>query len=112
MQQFKSGAYSGAGYEVTVTRWGDIMTNPPPAVTTTQSVSGNDIVLTWNAVPYLTNYAAQSGAYAYSVYASTSVTGPYTAIVQGLAFNTPLGTYTDKGAVTNTPAKYSRVSSP
>src|SRR5207244_9431029 len=56
MSQFKSGAYSSAGYEVNVTRWGDILTNPPPAVTAAASLSGNNVVLNWTAVPYVTNY--------------------------------------------------------
>ncbi len=82
MNQFKGGAYSAAGYEVVVTRWGDILTNPPPAVTATATISGNDVVLNWTAVPYLTNYATP-GAYAYSVYASANVTGPYAPLAQG-----------------------------
>src|SRR5262249_37732817 len=100
-----------AGYEVTVTRWGDIVTNPPPAVTVSQSTSGNDVVLSWTAVPYVTNYATP-GAYAYSVLAASSVSGPFSALARGLTFNTTNGTYTDKGALTNAPAKVYRVASP
>jgi hypothetical protein len=111
MQQFKSGAYSAAGYEVTVTRWGDILTNPPPAVTSTATISGNNVVLKWTAVPYLTNNAAP-GAYAYSVLASPNATGPYAPLAQGLAFNTTNGVYTDVGALTSGPMKFYRISSP
>jgi hypothetical protein len=111
VQQFKANPYSAAGYEVTVTRFGDILTNPPPAVTATASISGNDVVLTWTAVPYVTNYTTP-GAYAYSVFSSANVNGPYTPLVQGLAFNNANGTYTDKGAVTNAPLKFYKVRSP
>ena len=111
MSQFKSGAYSGAGYEVNVTRWGDILTTPPPAVTAAATVSGNDVVLNWTAVPYVTNYATP-GAYAYSVFASPNVIGPYTPLAQGMAFNTTNGLYTDKGALTNGPMKFYKIRSP
>ena len=94
MSQFKSGAYSSAGYEVNVTRWGDILTNPPPAVTAAASLSGNNVVLNWTAVPYVTNYNTP-GAYAYSVLAASSVTGPYVPLASGLTFSTANGVYTD-----------------
>jgi hypothetical protein len=59
---------SHAGYQVTVTRFSDIVTNAPPAVTTSVSASGNNRILTWPAVPY---------NYSYSVLSSTNVAGPY-----------------------------------
>jgi hypothetical protein len=111
MSQFKAGVYSGAGYEVNVTRWGDILTNPPPAVTVTSTVSGNDVALNWTAVPWTTNYAAP-GAYAYSVQSATSVTGLYTPLASGLTFNTANGRYTDTNALLSSPQKFYRVVSP
>jgi hypothetical protein len=109
--QFKSGAYSSAGYEILVTRWGDIMTNPPPAVTVTSTVSGNDMVLTWTAVPWVTNFATP-GAYAYTVQSAASVTGPYTPLASGLTFNTTNGRYTHTNALLSGPQKFYRVVSP
>jgi hypothetical protein len=55
-------------YNVTVTRFSDIVTNAPPAVTTSVSASGNNRNLSWSAVPY---------NYSYSVLTSTNVAGPY-----------------------------------
>lgn len=56
------------GYQLTVTKFSDIVTDPPPAMTLTQSHSGTITALTWDAVPY---------AYSYSVLAASDVAGPY-----------------------------------
>lgn len=56
------------GYQLTVTKFSDIVTDPPPAMTLTQSHSGTITALSWDAVPY---------AYSYSVLAASNVTGPY-----------------------------------
>jgi hypothetical protein len=94
MSQFKSGAYANSLYELNVTRFGDIVTTPPPAPTATATVSGSQIVLTWDAVPYTTNYATP-GAYSYSVLAASDVNGPYLPLATGLTFNTDIGTFTE-----------------
>src|SRR5204862_7734492 len=65
MTQIKSGAYANSFYEVEVTRFGDIASNPPPAVTATATLSGNNTVLSWTAVPYVTNYT-EPGPYSYT----------------------------------------------
>jgi hypothetical protein len=91
MAQFKSGAYSPAGYQVYVTRIGDVVTTAPPAVTTTASISGNSVTLSWDAVPYTID---TRGAYSYSVLAATDINGPYLPVATGLTFNTTSGTYT------------------
>jgi hypothetical protein len=83
INQFKSGAYSSAGYELNLTSMADLITNPPPAVTATVGANG---VLTWTAVPY---------SYSYSVLVATDVKGPYAPLATGLTFNTANGTYTD-----------------
>jgi hypothetical protein len=95
-----------AGYEMYVTRLGDIVTNPPPPVTASIALSGANVLLSWAAVPYS---AATLGAYSYSVMASTNVTGPYLPVATGLTFNTTNGTYTDtlSGSV-----KFYQVNSP
>ena len=108
MSQFKSGAYGPSGYELYITRIGDIQTNPPPAVTATASISGNDVVLSWAAVPYTTE---TRGAYAYSVLSATDAGGPYLPLAAGLAFNTTNGIYTDTNALVG-PQKFYRISSP
>lgn len=56
------------GYQLTVTKFSDIVTDPPPAVTITNSHTGNITALSWDAVPY---------AYSYSVLTSPDVLGPY-----------------------------------
>jgi hypothetical protein len=107
--QYKSGTnYSASGYELIVTRFGDIVTNPPPAVTSTAVISGADVNVTWAAVPYTPD---TRGAYAYSVLAATNVAGPYLPLATGLTFNTTNGVYKDAGAGLGT-LKFYRVSSP
>ena len=112
LSQFKSGAYSAAGYELYVTRIGDIETNPPPAVTDlTASVSGNNVVLNWTAVPYTID---TRGAYSYSAYASSDVTKAlnlWTPVATGMAFNTTAGSYTVTNALQGTQMFY-KVASP
>jgi len=56
------------GYQLTVTKFSDIVTDPPPAMTLTQSHSGTITSLSWDAVPY---------AYSYTVLAASDVAGPY-----------------------------------
>jgi hypothetical protein len=106
LNQFKSGTYSSAGYEIAVSRWQDVVTTPPPAVTVTATRSGNNILLTWPAVPYTT---LSSGAYAYSVRAATDVNGPYLPLATGLTFTNTTGSFSD--TVTG-PTKFYKVSSP
>ena len=109
LSQYKSGStYSAAGYELYVTRIGDVVTNPPMPVTDlVASTSGNDVVLNWTAVPYTVN---TRGAYSYSVLAATNVTGPYLPLAS-LAFNTTAGAYTHTNALLGTQMFY-RISSP
>jgi hypothetical protein len=56
------------GYQLTVTKFSDIVTDPPPAMTLTQTHSGTISSLSWDAVPY---------DYSYSVLAASDVAGPY-----------------------------------
>jgi len=88
-------------YSVTVTRFSDIVTDAPPAVTLTASHSGNSSTLTWTAVPY---------NYSYSVLASADVTGPYLPVAIGLTFTNTVGSYTDVNAGGS--VKFYRVVSP
>jgi hypothetical protein len=82
--QFKSGAYSSAGYEVYLTSMSDLVTNAPSPVTLSLARSGNNFMLNWTAVPY---------SYSYSVYASANVAGPYAPLATGLTFTNTLGAY-------------------
>jgi hypothetical protein len=86
MAQFQSGNYSSAGYELNVTSLADIITNPPPPVTVSASLSGNHVTLNWTAVPY---------SYSYSVLGAANIAGPYLPVVTGLTFTTSNGAYTD-----------------
>jgi hypothetical protein len=56
------------GYQLTVSKFSDIVTDAPPAMTLSQSHTGTVTALSWDAVPY---------AYSYTVLASSDVTGPY-----------------------------------
>jgi len=108
LTQYKSGGYGPSGYELDVTRIGDVQTNPPPSVTDlTATTSGNNVVLKWTAVPYT---LATRGAYSYTVLAATNVTGPYLPLTS-LAFNTTAGMYTHTNALLSTQTFY-RISSP
>jgi hypothetical protein len=108
MAQFKGLPYGSSGYELDVTRIGDVQTNPPPAVTASATVSGNDVVLKWAAVPYTVD---TRGAYSYSVLSATDVGGPYLPLATGMAFNTTNGVYTDTNALLGA-QKFYRISSP
>lgn len=109
--QFRnSSTYANSTYQIEVTRFGDIASNPPPAVTATASLSGNDAVLNWTAVPYVTNYAAPA-PYSYTVLASPNVLGPYLPLASGLTFNTANGSYTDTNALLG-PVKFYKIASP
>jgi len=88
-------------YNVTVTKFSDIVTSEPPAVTVSNSHSGTSSTLTWTAVPY---------DHSYSVLAATDVAGPYLPIATGLTFPTAAGTYTDTNAGGTT--KYYRLVCP
>jgi hypothetical protein len=108
MAQFKSGAYANSGYELYVTRFGDIVTNPPPQVTDLKAtVAGSDVVLTWTAVPYTID---TRGAYSYTVLASPDVVGPYLPLAS-LAFSTSAASFTHTNALSGTQMFY-RISSP
>lgn len=85
-------------YNVTVTKFADVVTNRPPALHIRWQGSGH---LTWTAVPY---------DYSYTVLAASAVTGPYVPIASGLTFTTTAGTCTDTNASGAT--KYYKISSP
>lgn len=78
-----------ANYNVTVTRFADIVTAAPSPVTVAISRAGSSATLTWTNVPY---------NYSYSVLAATAATGPYVPIASGLTFTTAAGAYTDTNA--------------
>jgi len=109
LTQFKSGTtYANSVYELNVTRFSDIVTNPPPAPLVNATISAGQITLNWEAVPYVTNYAAP-GPYAYTVQAASDVNGPYTPVASGLTFSTTNATYSE--ALSAGP-KFYRVSVP
>jgi hypothetical protein len=102
LSQYRSGStYGKNGYELNVTRWADIVTTPPPAVTVTETRSGNTVTLSWDAVPY---------TYAYSVLAATDAAGPYSPLATGLTFITTEGRCVDTNAGEG--QKFYKVSSP
>ena len=116
MAQFLSGSQgTTSGYQIYVTSFGDILTNAPPAVTSTVARSGSQVTITWPATPYAiyTNSAGftqTAGAYSYSVVAATDLTGPYLPVATGLTFNTTKGVYTDTSGLAD--RKFYKVVSP
>jgi hypothetical protein len=108
--QFRSGAYTNVGYQLNVSRWADIVTNPPPAPIVSASLSTNNLVLKWPAVPYDISIGG-GGGYAYSVWSSADVGGSYQPLVTGLTFSTTNGIYTHTNALLSG-QKFYRVSSP
>ena len=90
-----------AGYEIIVTRFSDIVTNAPAAVTATQTYSNGTNVLSWIAQPY---------SYSYSVLAAADITGPFTPLVTGLTFTNAAGSYKDTNAAGA--MKYYKIVSP
>ena len=77
-----------AGFELDPTSYDEIVTNPPPPVTSSIAVSGTSVTITWQAQPYMS----------YSILLATDVSGPYVPIATGLTFNTTAGQYTDANA--------------
>jgi hypothetical protein len=100
LSQFKSGAYSSAGYELNLTSLADIITNQPPAVTAKATLSGNNVVLAWEAVPY---------NYSYSVLSSGNVSGPYLPVAVGLTFTNTAGLFSMPASGT---AQFYKISTP
>lgn len=90
-----------SGYQINITRFSDIVTNPPPAVTVAAAKVAGKTALTWDAVPY---------DYSYSVYASSTVDGAYLPLATGLTFTGTAGSFTDTNAVSS--AKFYKIVSP
>jgi hypothetical protein len=87
-----------AGYQLTVTRFSDMVTNP---LTVAQSLSNGTNTLSWSSAPF---------TYPYSVLAATNVQGPYTALTNNLHFSDTNGSYIDPNA--NAAQEFYRVSTP
>lgn len=88
------------GFQLLPTRYADIVTNAPPAVTGIIALTGAKPVVSWMAQPFMS----------YSILRATNVAGPYTPLVTGLTFNTTAGRYTDTNTVPAT--RFYRVVSP
>jgi len=71
-----------AGYQVTVTRFSDIVTDAPPAVVLGETHSGEKSTLTWTNVAWDNAANSYGSNYAYSVLASTNVVGPYAPVTR------------------------------
>lgn len=77
-----------AGYQILPTRYADIVTLPPPAVTGTGSLIAGQPKFDWLAQPYIS----------YSILAAADVAGPFLPLITGLTFNTTAGQFTDTNA--------------
>jgi hypothetical protein len=97
LNQFSSvvNSTNKSGYELLVSRWQDVQTNPPPAVSVGQTLSGNNVILTWAAAAPFSD--SSFGSYSYSVYVASDVNGPYAPLATGLTFNSTNGIYVDGG---------------
>ena len=95
---YNSGVALNGGFQVTVTRFSDVVTN---ALTITNTHAGNSSTLTWDAAPY---------TYSYSAWAATAVTGPYVLLTNKLRFIDASGTFTDSNA--GGTQKYYRLTTP
>lgn len=80
-----SAADRSAGFQILPTRYADIVTEAPPAVTGIIALSSGNAQLTWTAQPHMS----------YSILRATDVGGPYVPLITGLTFNTTAGQYTD-----------------
>lgn len=89
-----------AGFQILPTRYADIVTAPPPAVTGTIALSSGNAQITWTAQPHMS----------YSILRATDVNGPYVPLTTGLTFNTTAGQYTD--ATTSPATRYYKIVSP
>jgi hypothetical protein len=87
-----------AGYQLTVTRFSDMVTNP---ITVAQSYAGGSNALSWTSVPF---------TYPYSVLAATNLAGPFTVLTNNLHFSDTNGSYIDPNA--NAAQEFYRVSAP
>lgn len=90
LTQYTNNPPGHPGYQITVTKFSDIVTDAPPAVTLAAPLTvGKTKVLTWPAEPY---------KYSYSVLSSTNVNGPYVpemryeAVLKAVNENPPLTT--------------------
>jgi len=81
-------ANRSAGYQILPTRYVDIVTAEPPAVTGAGSFAVGQPTITWVAQPYMS----------YSILAAADVAGPYLPLITGLTFNTAAGQFTDTNA--------------
>jgi hypothetical protein len=86
-----------SAYQVEVTRFSDIVTNP---IVITSTLDSGTNTLSWDAAPY---------SYAYSVYAASNVTGPYVAFKTNLHFTNTVGSYSESAIATQ---KFLRISTP
>jgi hypothetical protein len=68
------------GYQIEVTRFVDIVTDAPPAVTVSATHTGNKTTLSWENVPWDNVNFSYASNYSYSVLGSASVEGPYTPV--------------------------------
>jgi hypothetical protein len=87
-----------SGYQVEVTRFSDIVTNP--LVLSTALASGTN-TLSWDAAPY---------SYSYSVLSASNVTGPYVAFRTNLHFTNTVGSYSE--SVSSASQKFLRITTP
>jgi hypothetical protein len=78
-----------SGFQLLPTRYADIVSAEPPAVSGAGSLIGNQPRVSWLAQPYMS----------YSILAAAEVAGPYAPLITGLTFNTADGQFSDTNAL-------------
>jgi hypothetical protein len=89
---------TNSGYSVEVTRFSDIVTDAPPAVTASVARNGNNATISWTDVTHDPLNFSYGSNYSYSVLSAPIVSGPYTPLKTGLTFTNPAASYTDSSA--------------
>jgi len=90
----------GGGFQLFPTRYADIVTTEPPAVSGASSLAGGQPTINWVAQPFMS----------YSILGAADVAGPYLPLVSGLTFNTTAGQFTDTNA--SPAARFYKIVSP
>lgn len=88
-----------SAYQVEVTRYADIVTNP--LVISSSLLSSGTNTLSWDAAPY---------SYSYTIYSASNVSGPYLPLRTNLHFTNTFGSYSE--SVSAVSQKFLRLATP
>ena len=89
-----------AGFELEPTSYSEIVTDAPPAVEISATISAGKPTLTWTTQPYMS----------YSVFIASDINGPWAPLATGLTFNSTAGQFSD--ANTSAGTRFYQIQSP